>query len=110
MRKIKIAAFIGGNTNPFYDPSKADNGGGYYQPHYKGFFSDGGEFEIWDTSCGDFGKRYTIKVTGEDHAGYVFVCDEIDGERRNTFRNRGFIYARLINKKFGYNIPTEREQ
>lgn len=45
-----------------YDPDKACNGGGYHQPLFVWEFDYDGShyrFEDNDTSCGDFGVRYT---------------------------------------------------
>lgn len=52
--------------NPFYDPAKANNGGGYDQPEISftlfGWNTELGEIRLRDTSCGDFGTRYDIIV------------------------------------------------
>ena len=57
------------NMNPHYDPEMDRNGGGYYQPKitlklrvrtpHKEFNRI---FTIEDTSCGDFGNRWSIDV------------------------------------------------
>ena len=52
--------------NPAYNPRFANNGGGYNQPDYiftGAFNGNPVEVSIHDTSCGDFGDRYYIKVT-----------------------------------------------
>ena len=45
--------------NPFADPKKASNGGGYFQPRID-FTLRGIKGCINDTSCGDFGDRVEI--------------------------------------------------
>ena len=45
--------------NPFADPKKASNGGGYFQPRID-FTLRGITGFINDTSCGDFGDRIEI--------------------------------------------------
>ena len=54
-------------TNPFYDPSTASNGGGYFQPEGEAVLvlADGRELKIEysDASCGDFGDRIWYGVS-----------------------------------------------
>lgn len=58
---ITITDIATRNTNPFYDQNKCHNGGGYYQPDVTISLSNGGKIAIQDTSCGDFGDRYTAQ-------------------------------------------------
>lgn len=52
--------------NPFADPDRACNGGGYHQPYIEWEFDYRGEhfmFVIDDSNCGDFGERYNKTLT-----------------------------------------------
>lgn len=52
-------------TNEFADSRKSQNGGGYSQPEYKGTVTYNGEgctFVFRDSSCGDFGTRYSLEL------------------------------------------------
>lgn len=52
-------------NNDFYDANKQNNGGGYYQPCYiySGTYENKPiEVQIRDTSCGEFGSRYSVEV------------------------------------------------
>jgi hypothetical protein len=51
--------------NSFVDVNKANNGGGYAQPKitYSGYFNNRSiVVTITDTSCGEFGSRYSVDV------------------------------------------------
>lgn len=51
--------------NSFVDVDKANNGGGYSQPKitYSGYFNNRSiVVTITDTSCGEFGSRYSVEV------------------------------------------------
>lgn len=51
--------------NSFVDVNKAYNGGGYAQPKitYSGYFNNRSIIvTITDTSCGEFGSRYSVDV------------------------------------------------
>ena len=69
-KKMKIISVYGVNANPFYSPSKSNNGGGYWQPCGVALISlDDGKLvtvEADDLSCGDFGRRasYAVEVDG----------------------------------------------
>ena len=56
-------------NNDFYDVNKAHNGGGYYQPCYiySGEFNNKKiDVQIRDTSCAEFGSRYSVEVYYND--------------------------------------------
>ena len=62
----KVESVWGHPTNPFYNPRKARNGGGYWQ------YSGGALFlereralvlEVSDTSCGEYGTRREVRAT-----------------------------------------------
>lgn len=66
---FRVLSFWGGNTNAFYDPEKAYNGGGYWQPSGGCLVYVNGvevvvEYDKFD--CGDFGCRrdYTVDAPG----------------------------------------------
>lgn len=67
---MKIVSVWGYPSNPFYNPDKANNGGGYWQ-YYGGVVLDHhGELvvvELQDDSCGDFGARWHFDI---DAPGY----------------------------------------
>lgn len=62
---MKIVSVWGYPSNPFYNPDKAANGGGYWQ-YYGGVVLDhNGELvvvELQDDDCGDFGARWSFDV------------------------------------------------
>ena len=67
---MEIVSVYGFNANPSYDASKANNGGGYWQPCGVALISLGdGQLvtvEFDDLSCGDFGRResYIVEIDG----------------------------------------------
>ena len=67
---MKIASVWGYPSNPFYNPDKAANGGGYWQ-YYGGVVLDlNGELvvvELQDDDCGDFGARWSFDVDAPGH-------------------------------------------
>ena len=67
---MTIVSVWGYPSNPFYNPEKANNGGGYWQ-YYGGVALDlHGELvvvELQDDDCGDFGARWSFDV---DAPGY----------------------------------------
>ncbi len=72
-------------TNTFADPAKAHDGGGYAQPHrvwrgeWRGLPL---EVEVFDTSCGGFGRRWRMLVTlgGRTVASEYDAVDRRDPE------------------------------
>lgn len=67
---MTIVSVWGYPSNPFYNPERAANGGGYWQ-YYGGVVLDhNGELvvvELQDDDCGDFGARWSFDV---DALGY----------------------------------------
>ena len=94
-------------TNPYYDPKKTFNGGGYHQPLYEF------EYGTWqgafrDTSCGDFGSRYYILLSDDRNvfeAGWGTMAGENHSSFPETFPIPGFYQD--FAEKFGVRIPTE---
>lgn len=70
------------NTNPFYSPDTCCDGGGYYQPDVTISLSNGGKIAIQDTSCGDFGDRYTAQYISRK--GNVLATCNVDFVSRDT--------------------------
>ena len=64
--EIILTEVQGRPTNKFYDPDKANNGGGYWQYDGSAVAKIGDKtvrVEVCDDSCGDFGTRYAAIVT-----------------------------------------------
>lgn len=97
-------------TNPFYDESKSNNGGGYYQPCYEFQFGNWiGRYD--DTSCGDFGVRWSVDVK---NGSQEFSANEQSMDGYSLFSNfpkefptKGFYEA--FEKHFDFAIPTEED-
>ena len=91
--------------NSFYNESQSRNGGGYNQPLIK-FEFYGIEGVVNDTSCGDFGERFTVKWDGK-----TYRLNQVDREKSeySSFDecDRDFIEA-LVNK-LGYLVLTKWE-
>lgn len=76
MTKVNINQIKWVETNPFANPEKANNGGGYSQPLITGTIN-GVPFELHDTGCGDFGGRADLEL-GEFSASYDFVGNDYE--------------------------------
>lgn len=67
--------------NPVVDSRRACNGGGYSQPRKVFSFERNGKpytLTYTDTSCGEFGARYSISVKNKDEKElYRYYCDGI---------------------------------
>lgn len=64
-------------TNPYYDPERSCNGGGYSQPSISGVITwkkcrKPIRFTLDDSSCGDFGSRICLALSD----GPVEMCGE----------------------------------
>ena len=98
-------------TNPYYDPRKSRNGGGYHQPQYD--FKYGkwtGTF--YDSSCGDFGTRYGLSISdGKRRFSASWgTMDRHYGSSSNfpkQFPEAGFYEA--FEETFDVRIPTESD-
>lgn len=66
---MEVISVYGVNANPFFSASKANNGGGYWQPCGVALISlDDGKLvtvDVDNTSCGDFGCRYSFAVEAD---------------------------------------------
>lgn len=73
-------------TNPYYDHSRSNNGGGYHQPKIIFYFKYNNEnysLVIHDTSCKEFGDRISItlfKDNKEVASCYYGTMVEVDDE------------------------------
>ena len=94
-------------TNAYYDPNKAGNGGGYHQPEYLfRYGSWNGYFR--NTSCGGFGTRYYLKMEDGKHtffASWGSMYNDIDSNFPEEFPEPDF-YTDFKNQ-YGVKIPTE---
>ena len=78
--------------NPFADSRFCCNGGGYFQPRYDIAIGDIVVASINDTSCGDFGDRFSVDFLGAigcvDYVGNDYVyADELAEEFMLWLRN-----------------------
>ncbi len=94
--------------NPFADPRKANNGGGYFQPRID-FTFKGVKGFISDTSCGDFGDRVEI-VYGDK----VFFIDSVSRDYIeysdfSKFKKSDRQVVKKIKENTGYNIVFKEE-
>ena len=94
--------------NPFANPRKANNGGGYFQPRID-FTLRGIKGVINDTSCGDFGDRIQI-VWGNKE----YYLDSVSREEEEYSTFSKFKYSdrqavKEIKKHTGYRISFKEE-
>lgn len=97
----------GEETNPFVNPDRACNGGGYSQPAGGAVWATStvGDLIVscYDSSCGDFGARWSVTVTiAATGRAFDVALDEIDGDgmeawRRNMAAARAFAGATRLN-------------
>ena len=93
-------------TNPYYDPDKAYDGGGYDQPKYT-FLFRGIQGTFTDSSCGAFGMRYDLNWNGL-MANYDDVGRDIDVY--SDFDPDNSVHAELlheIQQLTGYKVVTK---
>lgn len=88
MRRNYILNYIEKEQNPYFDPSRSYDGGGYHQPliHIDGVFK-GDKFviDIDDTSCGGFGSRFIVSVTRNGHDVLINQVDALQGDEDGYF-------------------------
>ena len=105
MRKdFKIINWV--EQNPFVDPTKANNGGGYSQPRID-FTFKGIKGFINDTSCGDFGERLEIAYNDK-----IYYCDYVSGnnvEYSDFSKVKDSDIVKEIEKHTGYKIYFKEE-
>ena len=96
-------------TNPYYDPRKSRNGGGYHQPLYE-FEYGAWEGTFRDTSCGDFGTRYTLSMSNGGkiyRAGWGTMDDNWSSNFPDQFPEPDFY--KDFKETFDVRIPMENE-
>ena len=81
----------GEETNPFVNPDRACNGGGYSQPAGGAVWATStvGDLIVsyYDSSCGDFGARWSVTVTiAATGRAFDVALDEIDGDTAEAWR------------------------
>lgn len=77
---MEIASVWGYPSNPFYNPERAANGGGYWQYYGGVVLALNGELvvvELYDDDCGDFGSRWGFDVTAPGYCWRV-TCGDAD--------------------------------
>lgn len=82
--------------NSFADPRKANNGGGYHQPL---IVCEMGTHTlvIDDTSCGDFGRRYTVRYDG------IVIYERNDLRSNEIYEKKGYnALLCFISNQLGY--------
>ena len=102
MKEIKIISTK--ETNAFANPAKANNGGGYSQPKIE-FLYKGEMGTFTDTSCGEFGTRYEVKI-GSKYAYWGTMLKRTEESLWNG--DDDFIEA--FNKTFKTYPPLEKEE
>lgn len=77
---MEIASVWGYPSNPFYNPERAANGGGYWQYYGGVVLALNGELvvvELYDDDCGDFGSRWSFDVSAPGYWWHA-VCGNAD--------------------------------
>jgi len=82
--------------NPYADPDKCNDGGGYFQPLIT-FEYNGKIGTIDDASCGDFGRRYFIEF-GNKYYNYDGISYPIIEE--TNFTEEDYQFIDTFNKMF----------
>ncbi len=83
---MKIVSVWGYPSNPFYNPERAANGGGYWQYSGGVVLALNGELvvvELYDDSVGDFGSRWGFDVTAPSYRWRV-NCGNADDASIDT--------------------------
>jgi hypothetical protein len=108
--ELRIVDYRSEETNPYADPDKAHNGGGYSQPNIDVKFSDGISVSISDTSCGDFGSRISASITdGEEVFHAHWGSMEPDNYFSDIDENIYADHLNIIAEELGYEIPSEQD-
>ncbi len=99
--------------NPFADPERSRDGGGYEQPHrvWRGKWRGKAlEVEVFDTSCGDFGGRWHMLVTLDREtlvSDYNAVDNSDPGDQCSCDRPLDDDLDEFIWKATGYRFNSE---
>ncbi len=107
MRKdFKLISSV--EQNPFANPMKANNGGGYSQPRID-FTFRGIKGFINDTSCGDFGDRIEI-VYGEKSYYCDFVSQKnLEYSDFSKYKDNDRQVIKQIRNHTGYSVLFKEE-
>lgn len=102
----KLISVWGWEANPFADPRKAHDGGGYSQPCGGAVYAFGGgrllSIEVEDTSCGDFGTRYYATIDS-GHQRWQFAWGTMDG--LTDLSPKEYRLLRKVTQKLRLNKP-----
>ena len=94
--------------NPFADPRKANNGGGYLQPRID-FTFRGIKGFINDTSCGDFGDRIQIVYGDKEYFFDSVSREEEEYSTFSKFKHSDRQVVKKIKEYTGYKILFKEE-
>ena len=94
--------------NPFVNPLKANNGGGYHQPLIT-FTFNGKTGSISDTSCGDFGSRINIVYGSKEYFIDSVSREYTEHSDFSKFNHSDRLAVREIKKHPGYNVCFKEE-
>ena len=89
--------------NPFVNPLKANNGGGYHQPLIT-FTFNGKTGSISDTSCGDFGSRINIVYGSKEYFIDSISREYIEYSTFSKFNHSDRQVVNEIKKHTGYKV------
>ena len=82
---------VSAGFNPCYDPSMANNGGGYWQPYgtCTVTLEDGAKMSATyeDTSCGDLGDRWYAEFINGDGEAFRFAEDYVGSSAEDQASN-----------------------
>lgn len=107
MRKdFKLISSV--EQNPFANPMKANNGGGYSQPRID-FTLRGIKGFINDTSCGDFGDRVEIVYGNKEYYLDSVSKEYIEYSDFSKFKRSDIQAVKEIKKYTGYKILFKEE-
>ena len=94
--------------NPFVEPTKANNGGGYSQPRID-FTFRGIKGFINDTSCGDFGDRVEIVYGDKKYYLDSVSREEEEYSTFSKFKHSDRQVVKKIKEYTGYKILFKEE-
>lgn len=94
--------------NPFMNPRKANNGGGYSQPRID-FTFKGVKGFISDTSCGDFGHRIQIVYGNKEYFYDSVSREEEEYSDFSKFKPADIQAVNDIKKYTGYTIVFKED-
>jgi len=105
-KEFKIIDWV--EQNPFADPRKANNGGGYSQPRID-FTLRGIKGFINDTSCGDFGDRVEIVYGNKEYYLDSVSKEYIEYSDFSKYKDNDRQAVKEIEKHTGYRVLFKEE-